>query len=60
MIAAAKTLPKPSKNDNGVACPGCGCGHAPVWYTRQRTQRTVRVRICRNCARRFSTVERVV
>lgn len=43
----------------GLRCPSCGCGHVPVYYTRQKRDKTVRVRICRACGRRFMTTERV-
>lgn len=56
MIKTAKPEQEPP---SGVQCPNCGCSHAPVYYTRQRLNKTVRVRQCRNCNRRFSTTERV-
>jgi len=42
----------------GVRCPACGCADLRVWSTRRRTDRVIRVRICRNCKRRVPTVER--
>ena len=47
------------KETSGVQCPKCGCGHAPVYYTRQQLKRTIRKRICRHCGQRFTTTERV-
>lgn len=43
----------------GVRCPSCGCGHCPVYYTRNRLKRRIRSRTCRNCGRRFVTTEKV-
>ena len=44
----------------GLKCPECGCSHLPVWYTRSRGDKIVRVRKCRNCGRRVSTTERII
>ena len=41
----------------GVKCPACGCGHAPVWYTRNKKHHIFRVRVCRHCGRKFTTRE---
>ncbi|MBE3132782.1 MAG: hypothetical protein IMZ55_04860 [Acidobacteria bacterium] len=50
-------LAEPGAPPVGVACPKCGCGHAPVINTRHHPGRTVRYRQCRNCGRRFTTIE---
>jgi transcriptional regulator NrdR family protein len=44
----------------GIRCPDCEGQHLRVVYTRQRGKgRRIRKRECRNCGRRFLTVERV-
>lgn len=49
------------QEQRGVRCPDCGCGHAPVYYTRQATGGvTRRSRECRHCGRRFITSEQRV
>ncbi|MEW4454572.1 hypothetical protein AB1L30_18000 [Bremerella sp. JC817] len=55
----APATKSPPPQPAGVACPQCGSGYAPVYYTRQQMGKTVRVRECQHCGRRFSTVERV-
>lgn len=48
-----------AKDDRGIRCPKCGCGHWRVVYTRPATGgRLVRRRECRYCSRRVSTTER--
>jgi len=51
--------PKPqTKEDRGIRCPKCGCGHWRVVYTRAaRGHRLVRRRECRHCGRRITTTE---
>lgn len=51
--------PKQSEQPAGMQCPSCGCRHLPVYYTRQRIGKVVRVRKCRNCGRKILTTERV-
>ena len=42
----------------GIACPGCGCGHIRVLYTRRALGgRLLRRRECRHCGRRVTTYE---
>ncbi len=45
--------------EDGLRCPRCECRHLPVWMTRHRGKRTIRIRICRNCGKRVYTVETV-
>ncbi len=47
-------------DDRGLECPGCGCHHFYVIYTRKREERIVRRRECRHCGRKVLTVERLV
>lgn len=50
---------RPVKDDRGIRCPTCGCGHWRVIYTRAAWGgRLVRRRECRSCGRRISTMER--
>lgn len=57
--------PKAKRKDDdadkpmGVRCPSCECTHVPVYYTRERMNRVVRVRQCRDCGRRFQTTEQL-
>lgn len=44
----------------GIECPDCGCRHLFVLYTRQRTNKILRVRRCRNCQRRILTYEHII
>ncbi|OPZ23973.1 MAG: hypothetical protein BWZ02_03016 [Lentisphaerae bacterium ADurb.BinA184] len=44
----------------GVVCRHCGCRDLPVYYTRRRNGRIIRVRECRNCGRRMMTREEEV
>lgn len=46
-------------DDKGLSCPECGCKHLPVWYTRPRLNKIMRVRKCRNCGMRLTTYERI-
>lgn len=61
-LKAAKRMGS-SKNENdpptGTRCPDCGCGHAKVYRTSRKTDKIVRVRVCRYCGRRYYTTERV-
>jgi transcriptional regulator NrdR family protein len=42
----------------GLACPGCGCAHFRVLYTRRSIGgRILRRRECRHCGRRVTTYE---
>ena len=42
----------------GIACPGCGCRHFRVLYTRRALGgRLMRRRECRYCGRRVTTYE---
>lgn len=43
----------------GLMCPACGGRDLPVWSTRRRMGRVVRVRRCRNCLRKVTTFERI-
>ena len=48
-----ETAPK-----RGLECPGCGCAHFRVLYTRRALSgRILRRRLCRNCERRVTTYE---
>jgi len=49
---------EPKEKKTGIACPGCGCPHLPVQYTRHRFGHTVRIRRCRHCGRRVITREK--
>jgi len=52
-------VPKPVDEPKGLVCPNCGCRHFYVVYTRQRTDKIVRRKECRNCNRRVTTIERL-
>jgi len=42
----------------GLECPGCGCSHFRVLYTRRAVGgRLLRRRECRHCGRRVTTYE---
>ena len=44
--------------NRGLACPGCGCAHFRVLYTRRAWGgRLLRRRECRHCGRRVTTYE---
>lgn len=45
--------------NQGVACPACGCRHAPKRWTRRVGLKNLSERECRHCGRRFRTVERI-
>jgi hypothetical protein len=52
---AAAVAPEPV----GLPCPACGCCHHWTLYTRPAPAGgLLRRRECRNCGRRFSTLER--
>ncbi len=55
---------KPDADNNrpapkrGLECPGCGCAHFRVLYTRRALGgRLLRRRECRHCGRRVTTYE---
>lgn len=61
MAMKKKPGPKPGPKPvvKGIQCSRCGCAHFPVQYTRKRGfGRIVRVRVCRHCGRRITTVEK--
>lgn len=44
----------------GLVCPGCGCSHFWVLYTRRTFGgRLLRRRECRHCGRRVTTYEMI-
>lgn len=46
--------------ERGLRCPDCGCGDLRVYYTRPLPDgRIRRVRLCRNCARKVMTTEKI-
>lgn len=47
-------------DERGLECPGCGCHHFYVIYTRKREERIVRRRECRHCNRKILTVEKLI
>ena len=50
---------KPAKEKRGLECPGCGCRHMEVLYTRPAWGgRILRRRECRHCGRRVTTYEK--
>ena len=53
-------MPDPRPPQSGVVCRTCGCRDLPVYYTRRRNGRIIRVRECRNCGRRMMTREEEV
>lgn len=59
MSGLRRSTPRPD-DARGIRCPGCGCGHFRVVYTRKTVgQRIVRRRECRHCGRRVTTAERL-
>lgn len=42
----------------GIECPKCGCRHLFVTNTIRLLRKIRRYRQCRNCGRRFSTIEK--
>lgn len=47
-----------TKDDRGIRCPACGCGHWRVIYTRASWGgRLMRRRECRHCGHRVTSVE---
>lgn len=47
------------EEQRGLVCPGCGCAHFRVLYTRAAWGgRIIRRRECRHCGRRITTYER--
>ncbi|KAA0215777.1 MAG: hypothetical protein DYG94_06430 [Leptolyngbya sp. PLA3] len=50
----------PRKDEPGLRCPVCGCGHWRVIYTRRRSGgRLVRRRECRHCGKTVTTTEKL-
>lgn len=47
------------KAAKGLVCPRCDCERMPVYYTRKRLGRVMRVRICDNCGHKATTYERI-
>ena len=47
------------KASDGLVCPRCDCERLPVYYTRKRSGRIMRVRICDHCGTRLTTYERI-
>lgn len=47
------------KASQGLVCPKCDCERLPVYYTRKRSGRVMRVRICDNCGHKSTTYERI-
>ena len=43
----------------GIRCPSCGCPEHRIYYTRQKADYILRVRVCRHCGRKFSTYEQI-
>ena len=44
--------------DSGIRCPKCNCPRSSVYKTMQTYgNRRRRIRICRNCGKRYSTFE---
>jgi hypothetical protein len=51
---------KDQNDDRGLVCPGCGCRHFEVYYTRETKHGTIiRRRRCRHCGRSVMTTERI-
>jgi transcriptional regulator NrdR family protein len=48
------------KKEKGIICPKCGAARLKVEYTRHRAESIRRVRRCKDCGRRFPTVEKPV
>ncbi len=49
------------KEDHGLCCRHCGCGHFRVIYTRPTWgNRIMRRRECRHCGKRMTTWERAM
>lgn len=59
---AARVVAKPERKpiSSGMRCPVCDCCDLRAWATRRRAERIVRVRVCRNCGERVTTVERLI
>jgi len=49
---------KPAEPEKGIRCPKCNCGDLRVLYTRKAKRGIRRVRRCRFCGRRISSIER--
>jgi transcriptional regulator NrdR family protein len=45
---------------DGLKCPECGSQDLPVFYTRNKFGRVVRMRKCAVCSIRLLTAERIV
>jgi transcriptional regulator NrdR family protein len=45
---------------DGIKCPECGSQDLPVFYTRNKFGRVVRMRVCAGCGSRLLTAERIV
>lgn len=48
-----------AKAGQGLVCPKCDCERMPVYYTRKRSGRVMRVRVCDNCGSKVTTYERI-
>lgn len=62
MISDRKVWPddylKEGRDDTGIRCPNCNCPRSTVYNTLPTYgNRRRRIRICRNCGKRFSTFE---
>lgn len=54
------TTTETENEDRGLVCPGCGCRHFCVIYTRTDCAGVVvRRRECRHCGRRVTTKETI-
>jgi DNA-directed RNA polymerase subunit RPC12/RpoP len=58
MVKDSPTVNPSTREERGLRCPKCGCGHLPVRYTRQQSGHIMRVRKCRHCGHRVVTRER--
>ncbi|HBG28596.1 MAG: hypothetical protein A2Y10_08620 [Planctomycetes bacterium GWF2_41_51] len=51
---------KQSEKTGGLECRSCGCRHFRVESTRIANKQIIRYRLCRNCGKRLTTIERPV
>jgi|JRYL01.1.fsa_nt_gb DNA-directed RNA polymerase subunit RPC12/RpoP len=58
MVKDSPAVNPSAREERGLRCPKCGCGHLPVRYTRQQNGHIMRVRRCRHCGHRVVTRER--
>jgi transcriptional regulator NrdR family protein len=60
-MSVPSSKPPVEREERGLRCRQCGCGHLRVVYTRAKAGgRVMRRRECRSCGERVTTWERAI